>query len=63
MAIKNREVILPLSVVFLCISVLLHGRISGDSRWGNFFEGLFLGMSFALAAFAIIVGALSRRHE
>jgi hypothetical protein len=63
MAIKNREVILPTSVAFLCISVLLHGRISGDSTWGNFFEGVFLGMSFALAVFAIVLGALSRSHE
>jgi len=63
MSLKNREVILPLSVTFLCISLLLHGRISGDSSWGNFLEGVFLGMSLALAVFAIILGALGRSHE
>jgi hypothetical protein len=63
MSLKNKEVILPLSVTFLCISLLLHGRISGDSSWGNFFEGVFLGMSLALAVFAIILGALGRSHD
>jgi hypothetical protein len=63
MNIKNREVILPVSVAFLCISLLLHGRIAGDSSWGNFFEGVFLGMSLALAVFAIVMGALARSHE
>ena len=63
MSLKNKEVILPLSVTFLCISLLLHGRIAGDSSWGNFFEGVFLGMSLALAVFAIVLGALARSHE
>ena len=63
MYLKNREVVLPVSVAFLCISLLLHGRIGGDSSWGHFFEGVFLGMSFALAVFAIVMGALARSHE
>ncbi|MCX5752087.1 MAG: hypothetical protein NTW97_00415 [Candidatus Krumholzibacteria bacterium] len=59
---KNREVILPTSIAFLCISLLLH-RWTGSSSWINFFEGVFLGMSLALAVFALVVGALSRSHE
>lgn len=62
MYMKNREVILPTSVAFLCISLLLH-RWTGSSSWINFFEGVFLGMSLALAVFALVVGALSRSHE
>ena len=59
---SRRETILPLSVTFLCISQLVH-RMSGGSKWFNFFEGVFLGMSFALAVFALIVGALAKSHE
>ena len=59
---RNREVILPVSVAFLCISLLLH-RWSGSSSWINFFEGVFLGMALALAIFAFIMGALTRSHE
>jgi hypothetical protein len=59
---RNREVILPMSVTFLCISMLLH-RWTGESSWISFFEGVFLGMAFALSAFALIVGALARSHE
>ena len=62
MSLKNKEVILPLSVTFLCVSHLMH-RMTGGSKWFNFFEGVFMGMSFALAVFAIIVGALTRSHE
>lgn len=62
MYMKNREVILPTSIAFLCISLLLH-RWTGSSSWINFFEGVFLGMSLALAVFALVVGALSRSHE
>jgi hypothetical protein len=62
MYLKNREVILPVSVAFLCISLLLH-RWSGSSSWINFFEGVFLGMALALAVFAIVMGALARSHE
>jgi hypothetical protein len=62
MFLRNREVILPMSVAFLCISLLLH-RWSGGSSWINFFEGVFLGMSLALAVFACIVGALAKSHE
>jgi len=60
--LKNKEIILPVSIAFLCISLLLH-RMSHGSSWMNFFEGVFLGMSLALAVFAIIVGALTRSHE
>jgi hypothetical protein len=62
MHLTNRNVILPLSVTFLCVAQLLH-RLSGGSKWMNFFEGLFLGMAFALAAFSIVVGALAGSHE
>ncbi len=63
MSLKNKEVILPLSVTFLCISQLMHGRVPAGSSWGNFFEGVFLGMALALAVFAIVLGALGRSHE
>ena len=62
MYLKNREVILPVSVAFLCVSHLMH-RMTGGSKWFNFFEGVFMGMSFALAVFAISLGALGRSHE
>jgi len=62
MRLTNRDAILPMSVTFLCISQLLH-RMSGGSRWFNFFEGVFMGMAFALAVFALIAGALKRSHE
>ena len=62
MSLKNKEVILPLSVTFLCVSHLMH-RMTGGSKWFNFFEGVFMGMSLALAVFAIILGALGRSHE
>lgn len=58
----RRETILPLSVTFLCISILMH-RMAGGSKWINFLEGVFMGMSFALAVFALIMGALARSHE
>jgi hypothetical protein len=38
-------------------------RMSGGSKWFNFFEGVFMGMSFALAVFALIMGALAKSHE
>ncbi len=59
---SRRETILPLSVTFLCISVLVH-RMSGGSKWVSFFEGVFMGMSLALAVFALIMGALAKSHE
>jgi hypothetical protein len=62
MLLRNREVILPTSISFLCISLLLH-RWSGSATWINFFEGVFLGMALALAVFALIMGALARSHE
>jgi hypothetical protein len=62
MRLTNREVILPASVTFLCVSQLLH-RISGGSRWMSFFEGVFIGMAFALAVFAFVVGARAGSHE
>jgi hypothetical protein len=62
MYLKDKEIILPTSVAFLCISLLLH-RWTGSSSWINFFEGVFLGMAFALAVFALVVGALARSHE
>jgi hypothetical protein len=62
MRLTNRDVILPLSVTFLCVAELLH-RISGGSRWLNFFEGVLIGMAFALAVFSIVLGALAGSHE
>ncbi len=59
---SRRETILPLSVTFLCISTLMH-RMAGGSKWINFAEGVFMGMSFALAVFALIMGALAKSHE
>jgi hypothetical protein len=59
---SRRETVLPLSVTFLCISVLIH-RVAAGSKWLNFLEGVFMGMSLALAVFALIMGALAKSHE
>jgi len=62
MILKQREALVPASVTLLCISQLLH-RISGDSPWGNFFEGLLLGVAVVFAVFAFLLGALAKSHE
>ena len=38
-------------------------RMAAGSKWINFSEGVFMGMSFALAVFALIMGALAKSHE
>ena len=62
MMLKRRDVIVPLSVVFLGISVLLQ-RFAAGSAWGGFLEGVFMGMSLTLGVFAIIMGALVKSDE
>lgn len=62
MILKRREVIVPLSVVFLGISTLLQ-RFSPGSSWSGFFGGVFMGMSLTLGLFAAIMGAVVKSNE
>lgn len=61
MLIKNDRMVLPIAMVCLTVSILLGHLFSDGSRWATFFEGLLLGLSFALSVFALIRSALS--HE
>ena len=62
MILRQKEALMPASITLLCISQLLH-RISGDSSWAAFSEGLLLGVATVFAVFALILGALAKSHE
>lgn len=61
MLIRNERMVLPIAMVALTVSILLGNLFSDGPRLVSFFEGLFLGLSFALSVFALIRSALS--HE
>ena len=63
MFLMNRtQFVQPLAMVCLTISILLGRLFTGEIPYGSFFEGLFLGLAFALSVFALIRGALES-HE
>ena len=59
MFLKNERTVLPIAMVCLTVSILLGHLFANESRWVTFFEGLLLGLSFALSVFALIRSALS----
>jgi hypothetical protein len=62
MLAKHERLILPIAMVCLTLSVLLGNLFADESRWVSFFEGLLLGLSFALSVFALIRNAIGS-HE
>ena len=62
MLAKNERLILPFAMVCLTVSILLGRLFADESRWMTFFEGLLLGLSFALSVFALIRGAIGNRQ-
>jgi len=59
---KHSRFVLPLAMVCLTISIMLGRLFVGEIPYGAFFEGLFLGLAFALSVFALIRSALNS-HE
>jgi hypothetical protein len=59
MLIRNRRLFLPLAVLSLILSVLLHRIGAGIIPRSAFFEGLFLGLATALT----VVGLFTARSD
>jgi hypothetical protein len=61
--IKNKEVILPLGLVCISLSLLLERLGSGIIPRVAFAEGLFLGLAFAMGVFALVRSAIGADNE
>jgi len=63
MLIKRRELLPPLAVVCVTISLLLERLGRGGIFSVPFLEGLFLGLAFAFGMANIIMMAVDRGYE
>jgi hypothetical protein len=57
MFMRNQRIVLPLALVCLVVSIFIGRLFTEDFPRMHFFEGLFLGLSFSLGVFALILGA------
>ena len=62
MGCLRRERVLPLSVVLLGGSILL-GKVAGGQPWGDFLQGMFLGLAVTFGFFCLVMAAVAPRHE
>jgi len=60
---QRRQFFIPAGLLALTCSIMT-GRFFGDTvPYAAFFEGLFLGLSFALSVAGLIFTALTRSYE
>ena len=58
--VRSRAI--PLGVIAVALSLLFH-RAAAGTGWGDFLEGLFLGLGVTLAIYGLARTAAARRHE
>ncbi len=60
---KKGNLLLPIAMVSLCLSLFLTRMDYGNVGGLVFLEGLLLGFAFALSVFRLITQALTDTHE
>jgi hypothetical protein len=60
---KRQNLLIPIAVVCLCLSLFMTRVDLGSGRVWVFMEGLLLGFAFALSVFRIITLALTESYE
>ncbi len=53
---------IPFGVIAVALSLVFH-RTAAGTGWGDFLEGMFLGLAVTLMAFGLIRTAAARGHE
>jgi hypothetical protein len=61
--IKNKEIILPLGLVCITLSILLERLGDGIIPRMAFVEGLLMGLAFALGVFALVRSVVGADNE